>query len=212
MRRTALALSILAILLAPAVTSASPILSASAGTFAGAQVLGAGSFSLNALANVQDSTTIPHVEISQNGRPSAGFDFYTFTTAGGTTHLDIDDQTAGADFDTQIGIWDSAGILIATNDDNSSDAGDNTDIFNSRVNNLNLAAGTYVVGVSAFFSTYQNGAPFITGAQVPQGGGYTFNISTAPATTSAVPEPFTLSLLGLGIGALGARGYRRSRS
>jgi hypothetical protein len=211
MRRTALVLSILAILLAPAVTSASPILSASAGTFAGAQVLGPGSFSLNALANVQDSTTIPHVEISQIGRPSAGFDFYTFTTAGGTTHLDIDDQTAGNHFDTQIGIWDSAGTLIAQNDDAGNDAGD-TDAFNSKLNNLNLAAGTYVVGVSAFFSTYQNGAPFITGAQVPQGGGYTFNISTAPAATSAVPEPFTLSLLGLGIGALGARGYRRSRS
>lgn len=189
-----------AVLAATTVASASPIVSTSAGTFAGAQNVN-GNFSLNFLTNVQDSTTIPHVEISQLGRPGSGFDFYRFSTAGGTVHLDIDNPT---NFDTQIGIWDAAGNLIASNDDNGFDAG-STDVFNSGLFGLNLPAGDYIVGVSQFFSTYQSGAPYINGDQVPPGGTYTLNIS-AP-----VPEPVSLTLFGLAAVAAGGYGLRRLR-
>lgn len=195
----------LAALLATAAANASPIVSTSAGTFAGAQNLN-GNFSTNNLANVLDSTTIPHVEISQLGRPGSGFDFYRFSHAGGTVHLDIDDPTGGFLFDVEIGIWDAAGNIIAANDDNGFDTEDST-FLNSAIYGLNLAAGDYVVGVAAFNSGFQTGSPYINGAQVPSGGGYTLNVSA----NNVVPEPVSLALFGAAALAAGGYGFRRLR-
>ena len=73
--------------------------------------------------------------------------------------------------------------------------------YNSNIGLANLlAAGQYVVGVSRFASTQQSGAPYITGSQIPEGGTYTLNISS---NATNVPEPLQLSLLGLGLAALG---------
>ena len=201
--------SLPAVVLAVGVVWAGPVASTSQGTFAGQNVNG--NFTLNNLANVQDSTTIPHVEITQAGRPGAGFDFYRFSHAGGIVHLDIDTIPTATNFDTEIGIWTSAGILIIDNDDNGTDIGDGPGLvgggFNSAAFNLNLLAGDYVVGVAQFNSSFQNGSPFITGTQISQGGTYTLNISA----NNVVPEPVSLALFGVAAAAAGGFGWRRVR-
>ncbi len=183
-------------------------MSTSAGTFASAQVIGAASFTNNALADVFDSTTIKHAEISQNGRQSAGYDFYRFTHGGGTMHLDIDTAslTSGR-FDTEIGIWNAAGSLLFINDDNVADPG-SPDIgggssLDSLLQGLSLASGDYIVGVCAFPCGFAaNGV--ITGEGVPDGGRYILNISSNVVGT--VPEPGALSLMLLaGAGAFASR-------
>ncbi len=204
---------VLALIALPIVALAGPINSTSQGTFAGAQNVNS-AFTLDSLANVQDSTTISHVEISQLGRPGAGYDFYTFSHGGGTVHLDVDTISTATNFDTEIGIWDTAGNLLGASDDNGNDVGDGPGLvggaFNSAIFNLNLASGDYIVGVAAFNSSFQTGAPFITGNSVPTGGTYTLNISANNGVT-VVPEPTTLALLGSGILTLGAMGWRRIR-
>src|SRR4051794_16101332 len=91
-----------ALFAAPAVALASPVNSTSSGTFATAQNLN-GHFSTNSIPTIINSTTIPHVEVTQQGRPGAGFDFYRFHHTGGRIIVDID----GASFlDTEVGLWD----------------------------------------------------------------------------------------------------------
>ena len=84
-----------------------------------------GSFSLEFQAFITDSTTLRHVSINGKGSvASTAPDFFSFTFDGGTIILDIDDQGCTPaqgcpDIDTEIGIWNAAGTLIASNDDSS---------------------------------------------------------------------------------------------
>lgn len=105
---------------------------------------------------------------------------------------------------TQIGIWDSTGILLAFGDDSAFDFGDHDPNVNESNSNLflNLSAGTYTVGVSGFFAYYgdsgeTDGVPGFGGPDIPVDGQYILNIST-----QAVTEPATMSLMGTGLAAL----------
>jgi hypothetical protein len=179
------------------VVFAGPVFSTSASSFVGAQNVN-GNFTLNALDNVFASTTIPHVEIIQIGQVTAGYDFYWFTHNGGTVHVDIDGPT---NFDTEIGIWDAAGTLLDNNDDCVCTDPGTTVNTNSLLQNLNLVAGDYIVGVAMYNSGFFAGRPYITGPPVPFTGHYVLNIS---ANTDAVPEPLSIGLTGLGMLVLGA--------
>ena len=183
-----------------AVVSAGPIASTSQGTFAGAQNVN-GSFTTNLIPTVINSTTLPHVEITQSGRPSSGFDFYSFSHGGGQVVIDIDGPLTN--FDTEIGLWNAAGTLIGNNDDDFSGDPGNNSVFNSLLNFANLPAGNYIVGVGQFNVNFQSGSPYITGSSIFQGGAYNLNISA-----TAIPEPASMALFG-GLVALGGVVARR---
>ena len=161
-----------------------------------------GSFSLDFQAFITDSTTLRHVSIDGKGASGSNApDFYTFTTAGvGTIILDIDDQGCTPaqgcpDIDTEIGIWNAAGTLIATNDDAALDPGSDS-TRDSFIQLLGQPAGTYIVGVCEFDCTFA--ANFsMTGEFLDSGEGYKLHIS--------IPEPTSFFLLGAGLAAMGFR-------
>jgi len=190
--------------------NAAVITSTSAPNFASAQVINASDFSLSFDPNILDSSTIPHVQIVQLGRSTAGQDFYRFSHNGGTVHLDIDSSPMITNFDPWMGIWDAGGTLIADDDDGGGDPGDIAGVdvggdYNSNLSNLSLAAGDYIIGIAAFPSTFSD-AGNITGDLIPVGGTYSLVISS-----SNVPEPSTLAALSLMSCGIGFRSYRRRR-
>ncbi len=100
-------------------------------------------------------TTLPHVTIL--GRGNGTFDFYSFTgTAGDRVILDID----GATFDSQLFLFDSAGNVVASNDDGFINGGLNGDALDagslstedSFLEFVLQSSGTYTVGVGRFDS------------------------------------------------------------
>ncbi len=112
-------------------------------------------------------------------------------------------------FDTMIGIWDAAGVLVDVNDDSfPDDPGDysfpNLGTLNSRLS-LNLAPGTYTVGVSRYFSSFEQLGVNV-GEPIPIDGTYVLNIST-----NTVPEPASIAIWSLG-GLAGFFVSRRKRT
>ena len=87
----------------------------------------------------------------------------------------------GSTVDTEIAIFDSAGTLIAEDDD----GGDGT---YSGIFDLELAAGDYTIAVSSFDSTFADGPTVTAGTGI---GDYSLNVSF-------IPEPTSFALLGLG--------------
>ncbi|MFT5302182.1 MAG: hypothetical protein ACI87E_002157 [Mariniblastus sp.] len=103
----------------------------------------------------------------------------------------------GTNVDTEIGIFDSAGNLVAEDDDGGN--GTYSGIFD-----LELAAGDYTLAVAAFLS----GASFADGFTVNPGTG-TGDYTISASLTSAVPEPGSLAFLGFG--CVGLLAYRRRK-
>jgi hypothetical protein len=189
-------------------TEASPINNSGANP----QVIAAGDFSSEFNANISFSTTAPHVSIDGKGGagPSAP-DFFSFTIAtAATIIIDIDVNgtvTPGNPvIDTEIGIWNSVGTLLATNDNAALDPGSSLNTNGLSVHSfleITLPAGTYVVGVCE-------------GIQGPVGGDCTFGNAFNMANSFVdagesyllhisvkVPEPSALILLGAGLVAVG---------
>ncbi len=97
-------------------------------------------------------------------------------------------------------------------------AGDGTDLFGSNTNfpidsnglTFNSAAwgSGYVFGI---YSAAATGAPY-DGALFGPGGAHNYYTYGDSLTLTAVPEPSTWAMLGLGFAALGFAGYRKARA
>lgn len=127
--------------------------------------------SLLANSNIVDSTTLPHATVRATANGT--LDHYAITVnAPGRAVFDID----GASFDTIVELTDSAGTVLASNDDSPADPG-STSGLDSYLSYTFTAAGTYFVRVKAFGSTV-----------APAGGTYTLHFSAtgAPVTATAL--------------------------
>lgn len=178
------------------------------GTQATAQDL-SGTFGLTASPDIQDSTTIPHVTVISGTVSESEFDYYSFTvaTAGTTGIFDIDfgfvDSLNGpqTNFDPFLSVLDSAGNILAQNDDASTalGAGGSFHAFDSFISYLFPSAGTFAVRVGSCCEFAANGT-------------YQLQVSLeAPGVTGAVPEPGTWAMMLLGFGAIGVSIRRRRK-
>lgn len=127
------------------------------------------------------------------------FDTYTLTLAErGLFSVELFSDPmgyTGDDLDSEIGLFDSAGNLIANNDDAAPG-----NLF-SALTNLDLEAGDYTLVVSGWETDWSSGtlAGVVPGSAT---GDYALN-----ATLNAIPEPSSLLLLGF----IGSAGFTRRR-
>ncbi len=137
-------------------------------------------------------------------------DTYNFTVTS-TSNVSIwtDSFNSGANFDPNLRIFNSAGALIAFNDDNSGVASGQTYWDSGIVSTL--AADTYTVAISVCCNLYSNSNINAVGANTPltRGSFYRININgnSVAAATSAVPVPAAAWLFGTGL--VGLAGLRR---
>lgn len=131
--------------------------------------------------------------------------WYSFDLVGGAGALPWSIDTLGStntggsfgDDDTEIGLYDAGGNLIASNDDADFGAGVLTSLLDS--NSVgSLADGTYYVAVGNFNTTY--GAGFAATSTSTASGTSVLNLNFVPA-------PSSVALLGLG----GLAAIRRRR-
>jgi len=165
-------------------------------TLPSAQSLEGYVWSLSAQADIGDafgntSTAIPHLTVTATGNES--FDYYSFVVSNTPARgiFDIDYGTTGnplTDLDSQVFLYDSAGNLLASNNDSAVGfgAGGSTSDRDAFLSYSFLKPGTYVIGVAASPSTGLPGG--ISGTPVGTGDTYTLQVSiedhTAVTTTS----------------------------
>jgi len=153
------------------------------------------------------STFSPHVSIISTG--DGTFDFYRFTSTGAFIVLDIDFTNIDPRNDTEIGIWNTAGQLIGSNDDHHLDIGSVEDpgaitipfFFQRTFDSWLLIQQpgpleVFTVGVCRYECFFADDFSMTfegIGVQRP-GDFYTLHI-----TARAVPEPSSLFLFGSGI-------------
>lgn len=136
-------------------------------------------FNFNDYAEPEPPDSIP-VGVPSFSTGTLGDDevhWYTFSLDGATPDFSVD--TLDCAIDTELGLFDDAGTLLAQNDDWSG-----LRVLQSKIE-MGLDAGTYYVGVGTYNTTY--GEPWMATSTGP-GGDYTLNI---------VPEPASLLLLAL---------------
>ncbi|MEN0020014.1 MAG: DVUA0089 family protein, partial [Planctomycetota bacterium] len=91
------------------------------------------------------------VNVTLPRQPTAFTDLGVVAEAGQLVSLD----TCGSDFDTELGLWDCKGTLIAENDDSISDPADLCGgLRQSSIGDRALDAGTYFAAVSGFLTNH----------------------------------------------------------
>lgn len=154
---------------------------------------------------------------STSGGTIKWYKFSIFTAATDSSGIFLDIDTIGSNFDTEIGLFDDAGTLLASNDDSGPAPGMSLLSFGLTTpprkvtgvgdypggggtgaagQNGDLGAGTYYLALAGFDASFSNNWTVTT----------TSTNTTAPVNlnfrTNIVPEPASLAALGLGIAAL----------
>jgi hypothetical protein len=127
-------------------------------------------------------------------------DFFTFTDLVPNTLFAA--SVVAADFDTVLDLFNPAGVLIASDDN------DGFGLLSAFASRLVAADGTITLAISAaplMQAPFAPGANELVALGAPQGGSYTLVVFAQPV----VPEPASVALLAAG--AAGLAGYRRVR-
>jgi hypothetical protein len=151
--------------------------------------------------------TISDVEL-----PAAAIDLGALALPGEPFTID----TLGSDFDTVVGLYDSAGGLLEVSDDI-----DDTTLQSRLDFSAGLSSGEFFLGLAGFETDYRDGF-IIRPAVDSEGGNYVLNFPGGPrsgvlATGEAqlfrfevvVPEPSTWLLLAIGTSVLLSKAKRR---
>ncbi|NOQ90321.1 MAG: hypothetical protein GQ549_05185 [Gammaproteobacteria bacterium] len=142
---------------------------------------------INTKLGINISTSSLHASILGSGDNS--IDFYSFfNPVAGQAFFDIDyaydfDRSFDGSFDSQINLYDSSFILLATNDDSAPESGSASNL-DSFIEWSLPTADTYYVAVGGFLNL----------SDIPFGANYTLHISHA----SAVPVPAAIWLFASG--------------
>ena len=163
------------------------------------------SFSLHSDHNITDSTTVPHATIHGTGNYT--FDFYRFTVPeAGVNKISVFDMDQDpAQFQNNLRLYNSNGVLIAYSDDSTSsgfypynDPG-SAWTQDSYLRYEFTEAGTYYIKVSEF-----NAGPTSPDMPIPPTTHYKLNVSIpnhevidniAPRVTSTFPHHGSLDVL-----------------
>jgi hypothetical protein len=215
---------------APAV--ASPILEVELNnTLVAAQLIPGAAFTLPVPATVFNSPGYATATVTGAGGGN-DVDFYSFVATGGSVYFDIDNDPFG--FDTILSLFDSAGTLIAYDDDSFPADPGSISALDSFLGLLTLPGpGTYYIAVTQFANFANSRSTGVLTALVRPDGGpggssvsgatpgdssfgandaigsvpYTLHISVQNPAGAAVPvpDPATLVLLGSGLAAAAVR-------
>ncbi len=167
-------------------------------------------FSMESNVDIFNSTTNPWVSIIATGDGS--YDYYSFTVAAGVTgYFDIDSGMYSTD--TEIALWDFNGVVLEERDDGS-DYQSSVDPgtvhgYDPSISYTFNTAGTYVVGVSEYYSRAYNGG--WSGNVLDTGDTYTLQVSLTDMSTP-IPEPATMLLFGAGLaGLIGLKARKKKK-
>jgi filamentous hemagglutinin family protein len=163
-------------------------------------------FSVNQNVAIDFSSTVPHVTIQGQG---GAFDIYQLNNVGVGNRVvaDVDNSLINTQFqDSQLFLFDSAGHLLAQNDDSRAEGAirGSTSPLNSYLDYTFKAPGTYYVGIGRYATTPVPGSVALTGA-VPDGN-YILQLSVDRRNTLNPSQSVSSGLFAQSTGIGGAAG------